>query len=350
MLRCAKPFVAAAILAAFFVCDVDAQSPSLHSRFAVDTAYFDGDTVVLHTRAARTRLAADLTRFIEGMRPLPGLPARSSGRIDVYLAANEQEFTALTGGVAPHWGAGIAQPETGVIVIPAYASPRGAVQNLGGVLRHEIAHVQLHRSLTPARIPRWFTEGYAVWSAGQLDADGDWYLRVAFVTGRAPPLDSLALAWPLREEDARAAYLLSASAVGYLRRQGDDRAFSMFLQRWQQSMSMESALRSTYYVSSAQFEVLWQRYVKKHYGWLLFSVQGVVASSLVGVIAIAMVFARRRRDRRRMEELRRNEGPDAPAYWLESWVDPTDTALDSPDSPSAESDSPRAPNPREDSG
>ena len=219
----------------------------------VDTAFFYGDTVLLHASRRNAALAQEFARYIAAMRPLPGLrTAPAPGVIHIYMAENEAAFAQLTGGSAPHWGAGIAQPDSGIIVLPAYSSDRAGVQNLGPVIRHEIAHVALQRSLPGLRIPRWFTEGYAVWSAGQLDPDADWYLRIAFLSERAPPLDSLELGWPAGEVDARVAYLLSASAVSYLHSLGPDEVFAEFLDHWRQSGSFEQESRSWNALSSTR--------------------------------------------------------------------------------------------------
>ncbi len=282
-----------------------------------DTAYFRGDTIFIHSATDRSALSREFARYVQSMRALPGLPKAATPRaMHIYLASDEGAFRALTRGGAPHWGAGIAMPDSGIIVLPAYSSERTSVESLGPVVRHEIAHIALQQSLEGLRIPRWFTEGYAVWSAGQLDPDAAWHLRIAFLTDRAPSLDSLALDWPRGELDARVAYLLSASAVAYLYELGPPESFNAFLEKWRQSGSLEEALRATYLISGTQFERLWSAHVRKNYGWLLFIAQGAVVWLFITIIAIVLIILRRRRDRRRLADLRHSEPPDSPAYWL----------------------------------
>src|SRR5690606_22708565 len=132
------------------------------------------------------------------------------------LAPDAARFNELTGGRAPEWGAGVAIPDAGVVVLPGYNSARAATGRLPRILRHELAHVALHRHVAPSRVPRWFSEGYATWAAGQLDPEAGWMLRLAFLAGSAPPLDSLTIRWPAGQIDARIAYLLSASVIQYL--------------------------------------------------------------------------------------------------------------------------------------
>jgi hypothetical protein len=177
----------------------------------------------------------------------------------------------------------------------------------------------LERALRPAAVPRWFTEGYATWAAGQLDLEAGWILRLAFLTGRAPPLDSLTLTWPGDATEARIAYLLSASAVEYLHEHGGERALRIFFERWAESGRMEEALRSTYGLGFGQFEKYWSEQVRARYGWLLFFAQASVAWAILTALVLILFVIRRRRDRRRhRQRLRDNELPDAPAFWLES--------------------------------
>lgn len=285
---------------------------------AQDTAVaFTTGAIAFHHWPQHGELARALAATV---RPLPVLPIdilEESPRIDVVLAPDEARFDSLTGGRAPDWGAGVAFPDLGRIILPAYASDRGPAHTLDQVLRHELAHVALQRFLGGARVPRWFSEGYATWAAGQLDLDAGWFLRLAFLTGRAPPLDSLILGWPAGAVDARLAYLLSASAVAWLHENGGDRVFRIFLDEWRESSDFEGALRSVYGLNLGQLERDWSKAVRRRYGWLLFLAQTAVIWAIIGSMLLVLVVIRRRRDRLRLATLRASEIPDDPAFWLD---------------------------------
>lgn len=236
----------------------------------------------------------------------------------MFLAPDAARWDSLTGGRSPDWGAGVAFPSRGMVVLPGYVSDRAAVQALPGILRHELAHIALHRFLGSITIPRWFDEGYAMWSAGQFDADAGWQLRLAFLSRRAPPLDSLTLEWPLLAADARLAYLLSGSAVRYLYAMGPPESFGRMLGVWRETGSFETALRTVYIVSSPQFERLWRDHVRRQYGWLQVLAQSAFIWLVLTLVVVVLFLIRRRRDRRRLAALRASELPDQPAYWLES--------------------------------
>lgn len=296
-------------LAVSFVIQAGAQMPP------VPWSALEGErAVVLHAPGDGPR-AARILALAEAEAPLPGLPPGVPRRPQIYLARDEAAWDAVTGGRVPDWGAGVAIPDAGVIVLPLYASGRGRGVDLPAVLRHEWAHVGLHEHLTGRRIPRWFDEGYAQWASGGWDAMEGWRLRVAFATGRAPSLDSLELGWPRGRADAELAYGLAATVVEYLVEESGERGLEVLLARWP-DLGFERALRQTYGVTSGQLERDWQKYVKGRYGWLLVLSHSLVFWSGLSVALLVMVMIRRRRDREAMARLRATEGPDQPAWWI----------------------------------
>lgn len=305
---------------------------------AQDGRVREGDVVIRYW-PGQERLASSLLPPAEAPG-FVGLPSDILNRgevVTVFLAPDAERFDSLTGGRAPEWGAGVAFPLQGIIVIPGYVSDRTGTHDLPVILRHELAHVALQRRLGAAAVPRWFTEGYSTWTAGQFDASEGWMLRLALLTGRAPPLDSLTLDWPLIGSDARLAYLLSASAVQYLYSMGRPETFERLFAVWDETGSFEQALRSAYLVSSPQFERLWIDYAKRTYGWLQVAAQTLFVWSILSIVVIVLFVIRRRRNRRRMTALREDELPDEPAYWLDDPPPgtPPDAPPDAPPGPAA---------------
>lgn len=279
----------------------------------------EGDFVV-YSWTSSDRLARRVLEFARQYDSLPALPAAAPGfgsPIRVILAPDARRFQQATGGRAPEWGAGVAVPAEGLIVLRAYGGTRGAYNEMRRIFRHELAHVALHRYLEGARIPRWFNEGYATWAAGELDVESAWLLRLAFATQKAPPLDSLELSWPTATTDARVAYLLAASVVQYLVNESGTHGLELFLQRWRASGSLETALGATYGISLDQLEEHWRRDVRRRYGWFAVFTQSAVFFTFAALGVLLLFMIRRRRDRDRLARLKETEPPDEPAFWKE---------------------------------
>ncbi|MGQ0561760.1 MAG: peptidase MA family metallohydrolase [Gemmatimonadota bacterium] len=252
---------------------------------------------------------------------LPALPPQAPAfdePIRIVLARNDAHFREATGNRAPEWGVGVAAPEEGLIVLRAYATRGGAYDQLRSVLRHELAHIALHRYMRAARIPRWFDEGYSMWAAGELDAGGEWQLRLAFAFGGAPSLDSLGLAWPDMRGEARIAYLLAGSVVKHLVNESGERGLDLFMRRWHDTGDFEGALAGIYGLSIDQLETHWRRDVRRRYGWFAVFVQSAAFVTFAAIGVLALYFIRRRRDRAKLDQLRATEPPDQPAFWAEA--------------------------------
>ena len=247
-------------------------------------------------------LAASLEPF-----PLPGFPrARRPIPATIVLAPSRAVWDSVTGGRIPEWGAGVAFPAARVIVLPLYATRLTEPGRLGTTLRHELLHLAVHHELGED-VPRWFDEGYAQWASGGWDASAGWQLRLAFLTGRAPPLDSLSLDWPAGEQEARLAYLLSATAVRHLAERSGPGGFEVLIEAWRREGSLDRAIRSAYGMTMGQFEEEWARGVRRRYGWLLVGAQAGVFWVFAGGVLVVLFALRRRRDRARLAEMRLEE-------------------------------------------
>ncbi|MGE0160147.1 MAG: hypothetical protein AB7T31_12120 [Gemmatimonadales bacterium] len=262
-------------------------------------------------------LAARLLELVDEQPPLPGLPANVPSGVTVMLTHAASAFEELTGGAVPEWRAGVAIPAANLMVIPAGEGPSVVEGDGRRTLRHEWAHLGLHGYLGDLRVPRWFDEGYAQWASGGFDASEAWRLRVLLALDRAPSMDSLMLRWPADLEQARVAYLLSASAVSYLLEASGERGLTLFLDRWRAERSFDRALRLTFGVTPGQFEEDWRAHVRDRYGWLLVLSHSSVFWLLITLVMLFLFLLRRRRDREKLARLRATEPPDDPAYWAD---------------------------------
>ena len=267
-------------------------------------------------------LAGNVLRFLDQQPPLPGLPGGVPSGVTAILAHTPEAFDEATGGVVPEWRAGVAIPSRATLVMPTGEGRRVLGTEGRRTLRHEWAHLGLSAYLGGLRIPRWFDEGYAQLASGGWEVEEAWRLRVLLALGRAPPMDSLTLAWPRERAHAETAYLLSASAVTYLMGDSGERGLGLFLERWQSARSFDEALRRTFGVTTAQLEEDWRRHVRGRYGWLFVLSRSAVFWMALALVLLSMGRVRQVRNRDRMARLRAAEAPDQPAYWREGHEPP----------------------------
>jgi len=276
-----------------------------------------GARATLYYVPEQRALAERMRAMLDAQPPLPGMPPELPRGVHAVLAHSPAALDALTGGSVPEWRAGVAVPSLDLLIMPT-GEGAGALSGEGArTLRHEWAHLGLHQHLGGLRAPRWFNEGYAEFASGGFDAAEAWRLRVGLALRRAPVLDSLTLDWPVRREEARMAYLLSASALFYLVEESGVRGLEIFFERWREAGSFEAAFRATYGVTTGQFEEDWRAHVKRRYGWLFVLAHSSLFWMFLGIMLFFMVRVRRRYNLERIARLRADELPDLPAYWID---------------------------------
>ncbi|MBK7595547.1 MAG: hypothetical protein IPJ11_09950 [Gemmatimonadetes bacterium] len=140
-----------------------------------------------------------------------GLGRIALGPITLAIVPDRTTFQRWSRGRLPSWGAGMALPNSGMVLLRADGG------DVDVTLRHELAHVALHRKVK-VRVPLWFDEGYAVLASREYGGLAALQLNLAVAAGRVPTLAALDASLRGSEGDATAAYALAASAVAELGR------------------------------------------------------------------------------------------------------------------------------------
>jgi hypothetical protein len=225
----------------------------------------------------------------------PGLGRRSLGPIRLMLAPDQAAFDRISRGRLPSWGAGLALPAVRTVVVRVdLDDPRTA-------LRHELAHLALHGAV-PGRVPLWFDEGYAVVAAREWDRLAALQLNLAVARGRVPGLDGLDAALRRSELEAEVAYALAGSAVAELARRNPSGTLEPLLSRLTAGEPFGTAVLATTGLTLDRFDEAWHREVRRRYSLVVWLVAGG-GWGLLGLVTVAIVLIRRRRDLPRRQAL-----------------------------------------------
>ena len=290
----------------------------------------DGRFTVL-TYPADLALARHLLSAAATQDSFPGLP-RPVAHVIIAVAPDLARFRDWTGPATPEWGAAIAIPARQRIVVRG----RGANATAGGdpvvVLRHELAHLALHEALGDLP-PRWFDEGYASYAASEWGREEILATNYALLFRRLPSLRALDARLTGGAGEARDAYALAYRAVAELAALDPDRGLTMLVRHWRESGRLDSAVRRAYGITLDGFEQRWQQRTRLRYGMLALVGDLTVATLFSLAVMVPLVMARRRRDRSRMQRLRRVDALlDARATAMGTTVDVL-LGLESPPSP-----------------
>ncbi len=248
---------------------------------------------------ARSLLASAVARDT-----FPGLP-RSQASVQIAIAPDAARFREWIGLAVPEWGAAVAFPAEGRIVMQGSRAGSGAGDPLV-VLRHELAHLAMFEALG-WRAPRWFSEGYASYAAGEWGREEVLTTNLALVLRGIPSLARLDSALSGGRGEVSAAYALAHRAVAELAAIDQERGLDLFIRYWRETGDLDRAVRSAYGLTLAAFEERWQSRTRRRYGALALFADLTLFALVVLVVVVPLYVSRRRRDRRRLEKMRSSE-------------------------------------------
>jgi hypothetical protein len=246
------------------------------------------------------RLAQSLLESAQARDTFPGLP-RPRAKVLLMLAPDERRFREWVGPNAPEWGSAIAFPQASRIVMQG----RNAGSDAGDpipVFRHELAHLALYESLGDLT-PRWFTEGYASYAAGEWGREELLAANLGLIFRGMPTFAQLEDGFYAGSGEASASYALAHRAVAELAELDRQRGLTLFFNYWRSTRSMDRAIRSAYGMTFTAFERRWQERTRFRYGGLaLFA--DVTLASLAGLVLLGPLYwSRRRRLKQKMAEM-----------------------------------------------
>ncbi len=225
-----------------------------------------------------------------------GIGRVDAGRLVLVIADNRAAFSEWSHGRVPAWGAGVTFPGSHVVIIRLDAGDPFQT------LRHELAHVVLHREV-PGRVPLWFDEGYAVLASGEYDRMAALRLNLSVAVGRIPEsLDELNAQLRGDADDAEAAYALAASAVSELSRRNPTHTLKPLLAQLEEGTPFDDAVEITTGLHDGRFDDAWRQAVRQRYNLMLWVMTGG-AWLLLSFLLIWAAASRRRREAGRRRAL-----------------------------------------------
>lgn len=277
-------------------------APRLDAQLGLER-YERGRFVVL-AHSSEARLARSLLDAAIVNDSFPGL-SRPERQVTIRLAPDDARFAEWVGASFPEWGAAAAFPLSQEIVMHGRRAGSDAGNPLV-VLRHELAHLALAEALGRLA-PRWFDEGYASYAAGEWGREEVLATNFALLVRGPLTFSSLDSAFAGSGARATAAYALAHRAVAELAALDPQRGLTLLFAYWQESRSLDAALRRAYGMTLDGFEDRWRSRTRMRYGVLAIMADFSLVAGGILLVVLPLYVARRRRHRRRLETLRIRE-------------------------------------------
>jgi hypothetical protein len=214
----------------------------------------------------------------------------------------------------PRWVAGVAHSPSGHIAIARHG-PDGGPVDLETLLRHEMAHVALHRATGGVELPRWLHEGVAESFTDRVSLARAKALAGAVFGPGVPNVAGLEA--KLRADDpveVSVAYAAARDLVSFLRtRDVAGAKFRQLLSELRRGYGVEAAFVRAYGLSIDELASTWQAGLPGRFVWYPLASSGGLPFFLVGPL-VAWAWLRRRRVlKMSFDRLAREESPvDAP--------------------------------------
>ncbi len=223
-------------------------------------------------------------------------------RIDIYVAASQAEFDALTGMESRHSVVGRAIPSMMRVVV----KPMGR-QRLPKLVAHELAHIMLDLRMgdNADRLSRWLHEGIAQYAAGDFDESSRRVIAQAAVADELLTIDELNAAFHGDGDRIALAYAQSYTLVEYLGDIKPAKGIGPLLDQLEEGRDMRLALGLAFSRPVPEIEREWLETLRTGYVTHIAPPpsETIIGALFVIAFIIALIVVRRRsaRIRRRME-------------------------------------------------
>ena len=207
----------------------------------------------------------------------------------------------------PKWVAGVAHSSTGEIMIARHG-PDGAPTNLESLLKHELAHVALHRATGGAKVPRWFHEGMAESLEGGISFSRSQTLATAVFGRGVPDFDTLEKMFYSDGQDAAAAYAASRDFINFLRdHDGDGKKLKQLLDEMRRGHGFKASFIRAYGMGLEELGSQWREGLPARFIWYPLLAGGTLPFALVFPLVFVAWARRRRRYRAGLARLEAEE-------------------------------------------
>lgn len=266
---------------------------------AVDRPYFlirDADPRLTH------QIDSTLTAAYRQLIDYGGVEI--SDTITLLVATRREQFDSVVGGRFPDWGLGCALPERNTIAVLSpyvFAYQR----TLPEVLRHELAHVYLHKLAGWPRVPRWMDEGFAMLMGHQWYYGDDWLVARAVFSRQTLPLLQIEGLNLFPEGKARLAYAQSYLAMGFFLEKYGWESFLLFLRELRSGNDWDRAFMAAVGLNYAGFQAEFTKHLQDKYNWAVLLSDTMLLWILMVLLVLVLYLFKRRMAKKKEQEWER---------------------------------------------
>jgi hypothetical protein len=218
-------------------------------------------------------------------------------RVRVVVAGSVRYFEAQADLIdAPHWAAGLAVAERGLILVRSPKLLTGPEQ-FRPLLVHELTHLYLSAALRQRDHPWWLEEGLAMYASGESSLERGTVMAEAVLQKRLIPFSELERGFPGGPDQAALAYAQAYYFVSYLIREYGQEVLPNLVGSLARGRDLTAALKEATGKGLYALGKDFAEDMESRFSWIaLISAGGVLWTAISLVAAVGLV--RRRRQQR----------------------------------------------------
>jgi hypothetical protein len=223
--------------------------------------------------------------------------------VRVVVAGTVREFEAQADlWQAPHWAAGLALAEQGLILV---RSPRllTGPEQFRPLLVHELTHLYLSAALRHRDHPWWLEEGLAMYASGESSLERGTAMAEAVLQNRLIPFSELETGFPEGPEQAALAYAQAYYFVSYLIREYGPEVLPHLVRVLGRGKDLTAALKEAtgkgLYALGKDFAVD----MESRFSWIALISAGGAIWTVASLVAAVGLVRRRRQQRARIQAM-----------------------------------------------
>ena len=264
--------------------------------------------------AARRLAEIAEDRYLQLCTPIGACDAPKT-KIDVWLAEDAEAFAAAfpDGSPMSEWAVGVTFVDKNRIVLRAHGS---ALFSLLETFDHELSHALVHAMVPRERLPRWFSEGVAIWQSGEAVMKRLMEAQRAALTSNLMPLSELTRTFPRQGPKVSLAYAQSALFLRYLERHHGVDALPTLMRKLVVASSFDEAFTEVYGAPVAAIEGLWLEELDQASAWIALARDPNLLWGGMSLLFVLASWMKLRRRREALDALALQEAEDREARRL----------------------------------
>lgn len=215
--------------------------------------------------------------------------------IEVRFARNVSEMSSVKPGKEPPpWATGLALRKDRLVLVTLTSSDDAHMTDAGKIFLHEVVHIAEWDASGGKPTPIWFSEGLAIYLAGEYSFERNKVLMSAAIRNKLLPLSSLSNQYPGDGRKVNVAYAQSADIVSFLEDKYGPGYLSAVLWRVRHGDDFNSAIESLAGASIRQIQSDWMGSLDVWYRWVPSITGGATLWVLIACLLLIGYMRRRR--------------------------------------------------------